>query len=131
MEVGGKTWYHTAEVVEITNPKVTASDKQNVIEIDGATLVNPGNAPAIARHVYDYYAQRARQRVKVVMQGERPGDRIAAPTPWGTRINGYITRMDIVLSGVAAADCEIVGVETKAAGDPEIRFSGEFLCGEV
>ena len=123
VEVGGKTWYHTAEVVEITNPKVTASDKQNVIESDGA--------PAIARHVYDYYAQRARQRVKIVMQGERPGDRIAAPTPWGTRINGYITRMDIVLSGVAAADCEIVGVETKAAGDPEIRFSGEFLCGEV
>lgn len=131
IEIDGQTYYHTTSTITINNPKATASDKQNVIEVDRATLINSGNAMAIAQHIYDYYTKRDTQRVKIVMNNERPGDRIAVPTPWGTVINGYITRMDIVLSGIAAADCEIIGQEVKATGDPETRFSGEFRSGEV
>ena len=131
VEVDGQTYYHSAETVSIQNPKVTASDKQNVVEVAQATLVNPDNAGAIARHVYEYYAKRERQSVRIIMEGERPGDRIAAPTPWGSFINGYITRMDIVLSGIAAASCEVVGTEVKITGEPEVRFSGEFYSGGV
>lgn len=131
VEVNGVTYYHTTSVTTINNPKTTASDKQNVVEVDGATLVNSGNAAMIAQHIYNYYTQRQRQNVKIVMNQERPGDRIAAPTPWETVINGYITRMDITLSGIAAAECVVVGTEVKAAGNPEIRYSGEFMAGEV
>ena len=131
VEVGGKTYYHTAAVTEILNPKATASDKQNVIEVDGATLVNSGNVAGVAQHIYDYYAKRDRQRVKIVLAGERPGDRISTPTPWKTMISGYITRMDIVLSGIAAADCEVVGEDLNISGDPEIRYSGEFFAGGI
>jgi len=131
VEVGGKTYYHTAAVTEILNPKATASDKQNVIEVDGATLVNSGNVAGVAQHIYDYYAKRDRQRVKIVLAGERPGDRISTPTPWKTMISGYITRMDIVLSGIAAADCEVVGEDLNLSGDPEIRYSGEFFAGGI
>lgn len=131
VEVDGTTYYHTASVTTIENPKATASDKQNVIEVDRATLVNPQNVNAVARHVYDYYAKRERQNVRIVMNGERPGDRAAIPTPWGSVVNGFISRMDITLSGFAAADCEIIGEEVKVIGDPEARFSGEFLAGEV
>lgn len=131
VEVDGQTYYHTTSVTEITNPKATASDKANVVEVKEATLVNAGNALSVAQHLYDYYARRARQRVKIVMDGERPGDRIAAPTPWGTYVNGFITSMQIVLSGIAAADCEVIGTEIKITGDPEVRFSGEFFCGGV
>lgn len=131
VEVNGTTYYHETAVTTIQNPRATASDKQNVIEVDGATLVNPSNAAAVAQHIYDYYMKRDRQKIRIVMNGERPGDRIAAPTPWGTTISGYITRMDITLSGIAAADCEIVGVDVKGAGDPETRYSGEFTAGGI
>lgn len=131
VEVGGQTYFHTTSVTEITNPKATASDKANVVEVKEATLVNAGNALAVAQHLYDYYARRARQRVKIVMDGERPGDRIAAPTPWGTYVSGFVTSMQITLSGIAAADCEVIGTEIKITGDPEVRFSGEFFCGGV
>lgn len=131
VEIDGTTWYHTTDVAEITNPKTTASDKQNVVEVRDATLVNSGNVWAVARHLYDYYAKRTRQNVRIIMDGERPGDRIAVPTPWGTYVNGFLTRMDIVLSGIAAADCEIIGDEVKVSGDPEARYSGEFFCGEA
>ena len=46
-------------------------------------------------------------------------------------ISGYITRMDIVLSGIAAADCEVVGEDLNLSGDPEIRYSGEFFAGGI
>lgn len=131
VEVDGTTYYHTTSVTTIENPKATASDKQNVIVVDQATLVNPGNVAAVARRMYDYYSKRDRQNIKIVMAGDRPGDRIAAPTPWGSFVNGYITRMNIVLSGIAAADCEIIGEEVKVIGDPEARYSGEFFAGEL
>ncbi len=110
VEAGGVTWYHTTAVTTIKNPNVTASDKQNVKEIKDATLVNPGNAAAVARAAYDYYMRRSRQRVKLVMTGEKPGSHMTAPTPWGTAVTGHIASMSITLSGIAAADCEVVGV---------------------
>lgn len=131
VDAGGETYYHSTSVVTIENPKATASDKQNVVKVEQATLVNAQNVNAVARHVYNYYAKRERQRVKIVMNNERPGDRTAIPTPWGTVVIGYISRMDITLSGIAAADCEIIGTEVKVTGDPETRFSGEFYAGEV
>lgn len=131
VEVGGVTYYHTTSAMTISNPNVTASDKQNVVEVKEATLVGPGNAAAVAQHLYSYYAKRDRQTIKIVMDGEKPGDHIAAATPWGTVMNGYITSMRIVLSGIAAAECEVVGTDVKSVGDPELRMSGEFMTGAI
>lgn len=129
--VGGTTYYHTTSVTTIKNPNVTASDKQNVVEVKDATLVGPGNAVAVAQHLYNYYAKRDKQKIKLVMDGEKPGDHIAAATPWGTVMDGYISSMHIVLSGIAATDCEVVGADVKAVGDPETRMSGEFMAGAI
>lgn len=131
VEVDGVAYYHTATPLTISNPNVTASDKQNVVEVKDATLVGPGNAAAVAQHLYNHYAKRDRQKIKIVMNGEKPGDHVAAATPWGTVMNGYITSMHIVLSGIAAAECEIAGTDVKSVGDSEIRMSGEFMAGEV
>lgn len=131
VEVGGVTYYHTTAAMTISNPNVTASDKQNVVEVKEATLVTPGNAAAVAQHLYNFYTMRDRQNIKLVMEGEKPGDHIAAATPWGTVMNGYITSMRIVLSGIAAAECEVVGTDVKSVGDPEIRMSGEFMAGAI
>lgn len=110
VEIGGETWYHTTAVTTIKNPNVTASDKQNVKEFKDATLVNPGNVAAVAQAVYDHYMRRSRQRVKIVMAGEQPGSHVTASTPWGTAVTGHIASMSITLSGIAAADCEVVGI---------------------
>jgi len=131
VEVDGKTYYHTTSVTAISNPKSTASDKQNVIEVKNATLINPSNVFSAAQRLYNYYMLRQLQKVQIVVEKERPADRVAMPTPWGTVINGYITRMNLVLSGITAADCEIVGTEVRTTGDPEARYSGEFYAGEV
>lgn len=131
VEVDGVTYYHTTEVITINNPNVTASDKHNAVEVKEATLVNPSNAAAVAQHLYSYYTKRQTQKIKIVMDGERPRDHIAAPTPWDSVMDGFITSMRIVLSGIAAADCEIVGVDVKAVGGTEMIMAGEVMSGEV
>ena len=131
VEINGVTYYHTTEIITINNPSVTASDKANVVEVKNATLVNPGNAAAIAQHLYSYYTKRQKQKVRIVMDGERPGDHVAAPTPWDSAVDGFITSMHIVLSGIAAAECEVVGVDVKAVGGSERIMSGEFMAGEL
>lgn len=131
VEVDGQPYQHATSTLAINNPNVTASDKQNVVEVKEATLVNPGNVGAVAQHLYNYYAMRDTQRVRLVMDGEKPGDHVAVATPWGTVMNGYIVSMNIVLSGIAAAECEIVGTDVKDIGDEEIRLSGEFMAGEL
>jgi len=131
VEIDGVTYYHNTEIITIVNPNVTASDKQNVVEVKEATLVTPDNAAAVAQHLYSYYMKRQKQRVKIVMAGEKPGDHIATATPWDSVMDGFITSMHIVLSGIAAADCEIVGVDVKAVGGSEMIMSGEVMSGEV
>lgn len=109
IEVGGTTYYHKTTVVVKTNPKVTATTKPNIIEITGATLVGNDNVAEVAQHVYDYYMRRQTHSVKIVMDGETPGDYITTTTPWESTITGTITSMNIRLSGIAAAECEVVG----------------------
>lgn len=93
--------------------------------------MNPGNAAAVAQHLYSYYMKRNSQKVKIVMDGEKPGDHIATATPWDSVMDGFITSMHIVLSGIAAAECSIVGVDVKAVGGSEEITYGEVSSGEV
>lgn len=109
VEVDGTTYYHTTSTVTKKNSKITATTKPNVVEIRNATLVGNGNAGTVAQHIYDYYTRRKKHSVKIVMDGESPGDIVESTTPWGDTISGNITSMNIRLSGIAAADCEIVG----------------------
>ncbi len=131
VEVDGTVYTHSRETSAIANPNVTASDKANVIEVKEATLVHPGNVFGVVQHLYSYYAKRDRQSVRIVMDGERPGDHVAIATPWGTVVDGYIVSMRITLSGIAAADCEIVGTDVRSTGVTEEIVSGELESGEV
>ena len=110
VEVGGKTYHHTTAVTAKSNPNVTASTKPNVIEVKDATLVNASNVAAVTQHVFDYYMRRQTHGVKIVMDKEMPGDYVTTTTPWEDQITGTITSMTIKLSGIAAAECEIVGM---------------------
>ena len=114
VSVDGKTYYHTTAVTTKQNPNVTASTKPNVIEVKEATLVNSENVAAVTQHVFDYYMRRQTHGVKIVMSEEMPGDYVTTTTPWGDQITGTITSMSIKLSGIAAAECEIVGTGASA-----------------
>lgn len=110
VDIGGVKYQDNQTVFTVTNPNVTASDKQNVVEITDATLVSPAIGQAVAQRVYDDYARRSTNKAKLIWRGERLGDCITVPNAWGGTNTGEIARMEISLSNTVAASCETIGV---------------------
>lgn len=107
VEIGGVKYQDTETVYAVTNPNVTANDKQNVVEVTGATLVSTSIGQAVAQRVYDYHARRQTNRAKIVWSGEKLGERITVPNAWGSTEAGNIVKMEITLSNTVAANLEV------------------------
>ena len=87
---------------------MAANTKPNVIEITDATLVSAANGQAVAQRVYNHCAKRDTARAKIVWRGEKLGDAVTLPNPWGGMNTGNIVRMDLTLSNTVAADVEVL-----------------------
>lgn len=110
IEIGGIKYSDTTSVYSVSNPNVTASDKQNVVEITDATLISPSIGQAVAQRVYDYYLNRNTNKAKIVWAGERLGDYLTMPNAWDSTNTGHLAKMEIKLSNTVAATCETIGV---------------------
>lgn len=109
IEVNGVMYSDTKTVYSVSNPEITANDKQNVKEFQGATLVSPANAQAVAQRVYDWYLRRNTAKARIVWKGEALGDSVSFPNSWDGNNVGSITKMEIKLSNTVVAKCEAVG----------------------
>lgn len=110
IEIDGVKYSDTTSVYSVSNPNVTATDKQNVIEISSATLVSPSIGQAVAQRVYDYYLNRNTNKAKIVWDGEQLGDYLTMPNAWNSTNTGHLAKMEIKLSNTVAANCETIGV---------------------
>lgn len=106
IEINGVKYRDTTAVYTVTNPDVTANDKENAVEVTGATLVSTAIGQATAQRVYDYYVRRSANRARVVWQGEHLGDRIGLPSAWGNGSEGNLAKMEIALSNTVVAAVE-------------------------
>ncbi len=110
VEIGGEKYSDTQTVYTVSNPNVTATDKQNVVEVTGATLISPSIGQSTAQRVYDYHTRRNIHKAKIVWRGNQLGICATVPNPWGGTHTGNIVRMEIILSNTVVANCETVGV---------------------
>ncbi len=101
-------YVHTTGTVRIDNPSVTASDKQNVKKVESAMLVNADNAQTVAQRVYDYWARRKTVSSKIVWENRKMAEYVTIPTPWGEEMTGILTSAKITLSGLTAAEIEVM-----------------------
>lgn len=109
IEIGGNKYSDSTTVYTVSNPNVTATDKQNVIEVTDATLVSTSIGQAVAQRVYDYYLRRNTNKAKIVWSGEMLGDMLTLPNAWGGTNTGNVAKMEIRLSNTVAASCESIG----------------------
>lgn len=110
VEIGGVKYSDTKTIYTVSNPDVTANDKQNVKEFQNATLVSPANAQSVAQRIYDWYLRRSTAKARIVWKGEALGDYVSFPNSWGSTNAGNITKMEIKLSNTVVAKCEAVGI---------------------
>lgn len=110
VEVNGVKYSDTKTVYTVKNPNVTATDKQNIIEVSNATLISTGIGQEVAQRVYDYYMKRNTLNGKIVWDGERLGDLVTMPNAWGGVNTGNIGKVEITLSNTVAASVQSLGV---------------------
>lgn len=110
IEVNGVKYTDTETEYVVNNPNVTANDKKNVKTVRNATLISSSNAETVAKRLYDYYTRRNTLSAKFVWNGERLGDCIEQPTPWGTTEKGTLSQMNIGMSNTVVADSRTIGL---------------------
>lgn len=110
LEIGGAKYADTTEEFVVENPNVTANDKKKVVEVTDATLVSPAIGQQIAQRVYDYHMRRSTNSSSFVWSGQRLGDLLRQPTPWGTTTEGHLMKMAVKLSNTVVVDGESKGV---------------------
>ena len=110
VEINGTKYKDTLTTKTINNPNVVASDKENVLEVKEMTLINQNNLDNIANVVYNYSIRRNTMRAKIILGNHSVGDYVTMPTKWGDNVTGNIVSMDINLSNLTVADCEILAI---------------------
>lgn len=108
--INGTKYEDTEEIFSVSNPDVTATDKQNIKKISDATLVSPAIAQAVAQRVYEYYSRRNTNKAKIVYNGEKLGDCLTIPNSWGSANTGNLAKMEIKLSNTVVYSSESKGV---------------------
>ena len=128
VNIGGKKYIDTQTAYIVDNPNVTASDRENVKEVQGATLVSDDNGNDVAERLYKYYSLRDTNVATVVFGGERLGSCVSIFTPWGLLTTGNLHKMEIKLSNTVVYQSEVTGAWRI---DPYYFFSGDLKAGEL
>ncbi len=124
----GKTYLHSCVVHSRRNPMATARELGNTVSVPDVTLIHGGNGKQALDRLYGVCLLRQTAEQEAVVRGQRAGDSVASVTPWNTRLNGYITSMDMELTrGASVAKVVILGME--AAVEGVYLHSGELFAG--
>ena len=91
-EFGGRYYRHTVAYQNTFNSLAEGAD-ENVITVEDATLVHPGNVGAVCGRLASYYFSRVTWKNKIVAGARMIGDRVTVPAFSGTSIMGNISRM--------------------------------------
>lgn len=111
IDVGGVKYRDGRTVFALKNPDVTVNDKANIHMVENATLVSSANVQAVAHRVYDDCVRRTTVEASVLWDGERLGDALSVPMPWGGTGVGTLTKMTIKLSNTVVAGSVLRGEE--------------------
>ena len=107
VEINGTKYSDTKTVYTVSNPNVTANDKQNIKTFASATLVSNDIAQNVAQHIYNYYTLRDTASGKIVWNGEKLGDCVTLPNAWGKSSTGNIQSLNFTISNTIAANAEL------------------------
>lgn len=90
----GKKYLHSQFIYTWEDPGATAAEKGNVLTVKDATLVNPGNVETVLERLRKYAAYRNTLTQNAVVNGQRAGQLVESPNPWGSVTEGFITSME-------------------------------------
>lgn len=112
--------------VDYTLKNSGVSEEQGVLSLSGCGMVTEENYAEIAQRLLAYVRRTTRYTVKILWNGELPGDYIHIPAPDGRTVTGHIVRMDYVLSSKTAAEIEVL-VDDVTESELQEAIAGEAI----
>lgn len=125
-----KKYVHSTTPYTKENKYATASERNNVVSAEDATLVNSSNAAGVATRLFAYYENRWQADADISVTDEIAGSMWSFENPWGAQIAGYISSMDNSYStNKRIATISILGKQIDAAS--VYNYSGERFSGDT
>ena len=109
--ITGKKYIDNKVVATRLNPRTSVQDKNNIIEITDATLINANNVNSVLDNVYNYSLFLSKIHQSIIVDGEYPRKMVSSVNAYGNRVFGYITKMDLSFTRNTYAEIELVGNE--------------------
>ena len=123
-----KPYIHTTVMYTRRNSKATATERNNVLTVEEASLVHSNNATEVLDRLYATANLRQKLSQEAVISGHRAGQKVSSVSPWGTQLRGYISAMDSTLTQTGhTASVTILGAE--AEPQSVYLYSGEIYAG--
>ena len=84
------------------------NEKRNVLKIENDYLINNNNAAEIANRVLNYYRNSYITSFDFILDDESTGNNIAIEGDFNNELNGYVTKLDIDMTGGYIANAEVI-----------------------
>ena len=104
--ITGNTYDDLTNTVTITDGE--EHEKTNVLTIESCTLINGNNASEIATRVLNYYKKMYTNTFEMILDDEKAGDNVITERSEINELNGFITKLDIDMTGGFIANAEII-----------------------
>ena len=106
--VNGYEYIDNTQDVLVLNNNLVGNEKSNILTIDSVYLVNNLNVQEIGQRVINYYDKRYTTKFKFILDEEKTADNVYLEESYGNVLEGYITELDIDLTGGYVSNSEIV-----------------------
>lgn len=108
----------------------TVSDEGDDVNVKEAWLVSLVNSVGVAERLADYYAKRETIQQEFVWAGERPGDVMLIPHPYGGMARVCMASAELAMSGILKAnETAVVGYQPKPPESQTYYDTSELLTG--
>jgi len=109
---GTNYWIQTETVIQLINSNAPAGAPENVVEIEGVTLISPSRASTVITNLAAYYFNRVEVDADVIDNAEyKPGDRVTVYTEEDQLYTGYIDHVDFSFGLQARGRLHLTGAQ--------------------
>lgn len=123
VEVDGEYFIQTETQLTLVNNEVPGAALENVVEIDGVTLINQDNVSDVLSFLSKYYFKRTELDLSCINNAQyMPAQRVMCFTEQDTMYSGYINSCSFTFGMQAKSDMHITPTETRDSAKITINY---------
>ena len=112
--IEGNTYDDLTNTLTVTDGET--HDITNVLMVDNCTFINGTNAQTIATRILNHYLGSYNSKFGMILGSEKTGDNVITEKSTTNYLDGYVTKLDIDLTGGFLANAEIISKVGEISG---------------